>query len=107
MSLTNANVTNGAVTIGIPSLSAGSTYSANLTLSAASGLSLSLNGGTLTFSYAGQKVIELLPNQSVTVHEDVLTRYAFPVVIAVLAVLAAALTIRRRVTPATAPASRQ
>jgi len=107
LSLTNANVTNGAVTIGIPSLSAGSTYSANLTLSAASGLSLSLNGGTLTFSYAGQKVIGLLPNQSVTVHEDVLTRYAFPVGIAVLAVLAAALTIRRRVTPATAPASRQ
>ncbi|TLY02631.1 MAG: hypothetical protein E6K95_05255 [Thaumarchaeota archaeon] len=107
LSLTNANVTNGAVTIGIPSLSAGSTYSANLTLSAASGLSLSLSGGTLTWSYSGQKVIGLLPSQSVTVHEDVLTRYAFPVVIAVLAVLAAALTIRRRVTPATAPASRQ
>ena len=107
MSLTNANVTNGAVTIGIPSLAAGSTYSANLTLSASSGLSISLNGGTLTFSYSGQKVSVLLPNKSVTVHEDVLTRYAFPVVIAVLAVLAAALTIRRRVAPATAPASRQ
>jgi hypothetical protein len=107
LSLSNANVTNGAVTIEIASLAAGSTYSANLTLSAASGLSLSLNGGTLSFSYSGQKVSGILPNQSVTVHEDVLTRYAFPIAIAVLAVLAAALTIRRRVAPATSPASRQ
>ncbi|TLX95099.1 MAG: hypothetical protein E6K96_07795 [Thaumarchaeota archaeon] len=108
LGLTNANVTNGAVTIDIPSLTAGSTYSANVTLSASSGLSLALKDhNTLSFSYSGQEVSGFLPNQSVTVHEDVLTRYAFPIAIALLAVLAAALTIRRRVTPATAPASRQ
>ncbi len=107
VSLSNANVTKGAVTIEIPSLGAGGTYSANLTLSAASGLSLALNGGTLSFSYSGQKVSGILPNQSVTVNEDVLTRYAFPIVIALMAVLAAALTIRRRVAPATSPSSHQ
>ena len=106
VSQTNANVANGAVTIEIPSLAAGSTYSANLTLSATSGLSLTLNSGTLSFTYSGQQVSVPLQNQGVTVHEDALTRYAFPIAIAVLAVLAAALTIRRRVL-ATSPASRQ
>ncbi len=104
VSLANASVASGAVTVDVAGLGGGGRYSADVTLAASSGFSFSLAQGALTFSFAGQQLNGVVSGQSVNVSEDVLTRYAFPIVIALLAVLAAAVVIRRRVPP-TAPSS--
>ncbi len=104
VSLANASVAGGAVTVDIAGLGGGGRYSADVTLTASSGSSFTLAQGALTFSFGGQQLNGVLSSQTVTVNEDVLTRYAFPIVIALLAVLAAAVVIRRRVSP-TAPSS--
>ncbi len=103
----NASAANGVLTANINKLAAMGVYRANLTLKANAGLSFSLLGGSITFSYAGTQIKGVLAPQGVSVNEDVLTRYTLPVLVAILAVLATTLVVRRRVSPISPASQRQ
>lgn len=94
----NVSSSRGVLTANISRLPPASVYTANVTLRASAGLSFGLSGGSITFSYAGARVKGSLASQGVVVGEDVLMRYTLPVLLALLAVLATTLVVRRRIT---------
>jgi len=96
VSFSNLTYAGGNLTAEIPALGAGGSYLANATLKAESGIAIDFKG-TLNFVYNGQQVNGVLTAQSATVKEDILTRYAFPIIIALLGVLAVGVVVRRRV----------
>jgi hypothetical protein len=103
----NASAANGVLRANINRLPAMSLYKANITLKANAGLSFGLPGGSITFSYAGTQIRGVLASQGVTVSEDVLTRYTLPVLVAILAILATTLIVRRRVSTISPASQRQ
>ena len=102
----NVSAGNGVLTASIDRLPAMGVYKANVTLKSSAGLSFGLSGGSITFSYAGAQVKGSLALQAVTVNEDVLSRYTLPLLVAILAVLATTLIVRRGVS-STSPSSPQ
>jgi hypothetical protein len=103
----NASAMNGVVTADVSRLATMSVYKANVTLKSNAGLSFSLLAGSITFSYAGTQINGVLAPQEVTISEDVLTRYTLPVLVALLAVVATTLAVRRRLSPISPASQRQ
>ena len=97
--LKNAVIQGGNLTVTVGQLAAQQSFVANATAQASSGTSLSFATGTLTFSYSGATVRAAPPSSLVVVGEDVLTRYTIPSALVFIGVLAAALYVRRKLTP--------
>ncbi len=104
--LRNASTSGKNLVVSTSQLGPHASYSANVTASASSGISVLFRSGNLTFSYAGSTIQGSIPNKAIVVGEDVLTRYTLPTVLVLLALLAAVFYVRRKAAP-TAPSSRQ
>jgi hypothetical protein len=75
---------------------------------ASNALALDLSKASLTFSYQGTSVNGTVPSTTLSVKEDVTTRYIEPLVLAVFLLLLFAVIIRRRVpVTSTAPSSQR
>lgn len=104
--LNNATFANGVLKFSVASLKAGGTYSANVTVSPSSGVSVPFGSSKLTFVYAGITLNGKVPTTGIAVNENVTTRYVIPVAVAILFLLLAAFVVRRMAKP-TARASPQ
>ena len=99
-----ASLQKGELTISVSSLAAGSSSSAQATVSASSGQTIPFNLATFTFEFANQTLSGSLPSGGIAISENVATRYLLPLLIAVLALLVVAYEVRKMAFP-TAPAS--
>jgi hypothetical protein len=108
ISVQNATVSKGDILVNITQLAGNRAYSANVTASSSSGVSVPFSGSkfSLIFSYDGQTVKGSLPSGGIAINEDVLTRYILPVVLALVVLLVVAVFLRRMAAPS-APASQQ
>jgi hypothetical protein len=104
ISATNASVSNGQIAINANQLAKNGVYSANVTATSSSGISIPFSGSKLTFSYAGLSIKGHLPGQGIVINEDVLTRYVLPIGLALVVLLAVAVVVRRMARPS-APVS--
>jgi hypothetical protein len=94
--LRNATYSAGSLVMTVDQLPPHQTFSANITVQAASGTTLPFSKGSLTFAYLGVTVHEAGANHDVVVGEDVLLRYAIPTLLVLVAVLATAFYVRRK-----------
>ena len=97
--LQNAVVQGGDLSVSAAQIGPGQTLIANATAQASSGVALQFVKGTLFFTYSGNTVRAPVPNKEILVGEDVLLRYTLPSVVVLVAVLAAAFFVRRRMAP--------
>ena len=102
-----ASYSNGRISISIQSMPPNSTYTANITAVASSGISIPFSGSGLTFTYAGSVIKGTLPSTGIVINEDITTRYLIPITLVLLGALATALYVRRRVGTTTSPSSRR
>ncbi len=99
-----------SLVLDLGSIAASSSYGLNVSLRASSALALDLSKSSVTFNYQGVGVTGTVPNTTLTVKEDVTTRYIEPIILAVFLLLLFTVVIRRRVPTASspsAPASRE
>jgi hypothetical protein len=101
-----AHLSNGALVVETPQLISNSDFKVTVSFRASGGLQVDLSKSNLTFLFQGVTVKGQSPKQTLVVSEDIYTRYAEPVVLAALVMLAAVVVIRRRV-PATALSSQR
>ncbi|HUI86952.1 MAG TPA: hypothetical protein VLY21_07335 [Nitrososphaerales archaeon] len=105
-SATNAVVADGKIQINVAQLAGNSAYTANLTASANSGISIPFSGETFSFVYSGQTVAVPALTTGIAVNENVITRYVLPIGLALVVLLAVAVVLRR-MARATSPAPPQ
>ena len=105
-SVTNAQVAEGKIQIKVAQLSGNSVYTATLTGTSSSGVSIPFSGMKFSFESAGQTVSVPALTTGIAINENVLTRYVLPIVLALIVLLALTAYIRR-MARATAPASQQ
>ena len=99
VSETNASVSDGQITINANQLAKNGVYSANVTATSSSGVSIPFSGSKLSFKYAGVSINGKLPGQGIVINEDVLTRYLLPIGLAAVVLLAVAVFVRRMASP--------
>jgi hypothetical protein len=106
LSASNATFASGKIVIDTSSLGMNAVYSANLTVSSSSGVSVPFSGEKLTFTYAGQSVSSPALTAGIAINENVLTRYLLPIGLALVVLLAVAVLVRRMAKPSV-PASQK
>jgi hypothetical protein len=105
--LSNAKISNGVLTASTPLLSSGSEFTATGMAVASSGNTLSFAKARLVFVYGGLTINGTVsPKSEVTIAENVTTRYLIPIGIALVALVATAIFVRRLAAPSV-PASRK
>jgi hypothetical protein len=102
--LQGASLAGGALTVSASSLSPHSTLNATAVGVASSGITVPFSQAKFTFIYGGVTVNGKLPSQGIAIGEDVTTRYLLPTGLVLLALLATAYYMRRKVSTS-APAS--
>ena len=106
LSANNASFASGKIMIDANSLGKSAVYTATLTVSSNSGVSIPFSGEKLTFTYAGQSVKGPELTAGIAINENVLTRYLLPIGLALVVLLAVAVLVRRMAKPSV-PASQK
>jgi len=101
--VSGAQVAGNTATVTVNSVAANSSASANVVLSASTGLTVQTSTSRVAFQYQGFTLNGLGPKNAINVGVDVTTRYTLPIIVAVIVALAALVYMRLRLTPA-APA---
>ncbi len=102
--LSNAVISNGALTVSTSSLLPQSSYSATGAAVASSGTNVSFDKAKLTFVYGGVTIKGVTPTQGITIGVNETSRYVIPIAVAFVALLGVALYVRR-MTASTVPTS--
>ncbi len=102
----NASFSGGTLVVSVGQLGPHSSYFANMTGQASSGLTILFSKGKLSFDYSGVTLNGTIPAKDIVVGEDVLTRYTLPTILVLVAVLATAIYVRRKAPP-TVPVSQR
>jgi hypothetical protein len=94
---TGVRVTKTLLIVQVPNLGPKQNYVLNVTLTASNGVEVDLSKSVLTFNYQGFPLKGKVPQSSVSVSENVVSRYFLPTFIALFITLLTIVIIRRRV----------
>ena len=104
LQVSNGVFSNGKLKVAVGDLAAGAKYNATFTAVASSGISIPFDSASLNFTYAGQTISGSLPSQGIVISENVTYRYVVPIGIALMALLATVVLVRK-IVGSTSPVS--